>query len=331
MRNHARERRRLLAAASGAVLLAAAHSAAQAQGDSYPARPIRLVVPYGAGGPTDAHLRVVAQQASQLLGQLVVIENKPGANGTFGAVELARAQPDGYTLAVLPASVYREPYLNRVSFDPLKLSYVIGMTDYTFGLAVRREAPWKSWKEFAEDASRRPGQISVGAAGPVQTPSIVLSELVQSTGLQLNRVPYKGDSEQASDLLGGHIDAGVLSGVASQHIQSGRLRYLAMFTSSRVPQFPQVPTLRELGVDVVIESPYGIAAPAGLAPARLRIIHDAFKAGLESAQGRKILEQLNQPLNYRSPQEFEQYARSAYAREKTRMEHFKAGAGGTPQ
>jgi tripartite-type tricarboxylate transporter receptor subunit TctC len=88
--------------------------------------------------------------------------------------------------------------------------------------------------------------------------------------------------------------------------------------------------LTELGVDAVIESPYGIAAPAGLAPARLRIIHDAFKAALESAQGRKILEQLNQPLNYRSPQEFEQYARSAYAREKTRMERFKAVAGGTP-
>ena len=121
MRNHTRERRRLLVAASGAVLLAAAHFAVQAQGDSYPARPIRLVVPYGAGGPTDAHLRVVAQQASQLLGQPVVIENKPGANGTFGAVELARAQPDGYTLAVLPASVYREKYLNRVCFDPFML------------------------------------------------------------------------------------------------------------------------------------------------------------------------------------------------------------------
>lgn len=331
MRNHTRGRRGLLAAASGALLLAATQTPTWAQGDNYPARPIRLVVPYGAGGPTDAHLRVVAQQASQVLGQPIVIENKPGANGTFGAAELARAQPDGYTLAVLPASVYREPYLNRVSFDPMKLTYVIGLTDYTFGLAVRQDAPWKSWKEFAEDARKRPGQISVGAAGPVQTPSIVLSELAQSTGLQLNRVPYKGDSEQAADLMGGHIDAGVLSGVASQHIQSGRLRYLAMFTSGRVPQFPQVPTLRELGVDAVIESPYGIAGPAGLAPARVRVIHDAFKAGLESAQGRKILEQLNQPLNYRSPQEFEQYARSAYAREKTRMERFKAAAGGAQQ
>src|SRR5690606_14167567 len=129
------------------------------------------------------------------------------ANGTFGAAELARAQPDGYTVAVLPASVYREPYLNRVAFDPLKLSYIIGLTDYTFGLAVRQDAPWKNWAEFLADAKKRPGEISVGAAGPVQTPSIVLAELAGKAGIDLNRVPYKGDSDQASDLLGGHVDA----------------------------------------------------------------------------------------------------------------------------
>ena len=107
----------------------------------------------------------------------------------------------------------------------------------------------------------------------------------------------------------------------------GKVKTKGFFAKAGLQKNPQ----NEICVDAVIESPYGIAAPAGLAPARLRIIHDAFKAALESAQGRKILEQLNQPLNYRSPQEFEQYARSAYAREKTRMEHFKAGAGGTPQ
>ena len=294
---------------------------------TWPDKPIRLVVPYGAGGPTDAHMRVVAQQASSHLGQTVVIENKPGANGTFGAAELARAQPDGYTIAVLPASVFREPYLNRVAFDPLKLSYILGMTDYTFGLAVKQDAPWASWSDLLADARKRPGKISVGAAGPVQTPSIVLGELVEALGIDLTRVPYKGDSEQVTDLLGGHIDAGVLSGVASAHIQSGKLRYLAMFTPKRVPQFPQVPTLREQGVDIVIESPYGIAGPEGLAPQRLRVIHDAFKAALESAEGRRILDQLNQPVNYRNPQEFRQYAMEAFAREKGRMERFKAPSG----
>lgn len=320
-------RRRLLATASTAALAALLHPVAFAQAERYPAKPIRLVVPYGAGGPTDAHLRVVAQQAASLLGQPVIIDNKPGANGTFGAAELARAQPDGYTIAVLPASVYREPYLNRVNFDPMKLTYIIGLTDYTFGLAVRQDAPWKNWNDFLADARKRPGQISVGAAGPVQTPSIVLAEMAQKAGIALNRVPYKGDAEQATDILGGHVDAGILSGVASPHIQSGRMRYLAMLTPKRVPQFPDVPTLRELGVDAVVESPYGIAGPQGLPGDRVRVIHDAFKTALESPEGRKILDQLNQPINYRSPEEFAQYAKAAYAREKVRMEQFKAPTG----
>ena len=298
---------------------------------SFPTKPIKLVVPYAAGGPTDSHLRVLAQQASVLLGQAVVVENKPGANGTFGAAELARAQADGHTLAVLPASTYREPYLNKVAFDPLKLTYIIGLTDYTFGIAVKQDAPWQNWNDFVNDARKRPGKISVGAAGPIQTPSIALSELVQTAKIDLNRVPYKGDAEQAADLLGGHIDAGVLSGVASSHIQAGKMRYLVMLTPKRVAQFPQVPTLRELGVDAAIESPYGIAGPEGLAPERVRIIHDAFKIALESPEGRKILDQLNQPVNYRSPEDFAQYAKTAFAREKIRMERFKTASGASPQ
>lgn len=320
--------RRKLVAASMAASVGTLTSIAFAQGDRFPNKPIRLIVPFGAGGPTDGHLRVVAQQASSILGQSIVIENKPGANGTFGAAELARAQPDGYTIAVLPAAVYREPHLNKVAFDPLKLTYVIGMTDYTFGLAVKSEAPWKNWQEFLADVRKRPGKISIGAAGPIQTPSIVLGELVQKVAIDVNRVPYKGDAEQVNDLLGGHIDAGILSGVASAHIQGGRLRYLAMLTPKRVGQFSEVPTLRELGVDSVVESPYGIGGPEGLPPARVRVLHDAFKTALESPEGRKILDQFNQPLNYRSPEEFTQYAKDAFAREKTRMERFQPPTGG---
>lgn len=327
MHNDPASRRRLLAAACTAVLATALHPLAAAQGSGFPGKPIRLVVPYGAGGPTDVHLRVLAQQAGMRLGQPVIIDNKPGANGTFGAAELARAQPDGYTIAVLPGSVYREPYLNHVGFDPMKLTYIMGMTDYTFGLAVRQDAPWKNWAEFLADAKKRPGAISVGAAGPVQTPSIVLGELAAKAGIDLNRVPYKGDAEQANDLLGGHIDAGVLSGVASVHIQSGRLRYLAMLTPKRVPQFPDVPTLREQGLDAVVESPYGIAGPPELPPERVHVLHDAFKAALESPEGRRVLDQLNQPLHYRSPEDFAQYAKTAFAREKLRMEQFKAPSG----
>lgn len=300
---------------------------AAAQPAPYPDKPVRLVLPYGAGGPTDVHLRVVAQQASARLGQPIIIENKPGANGTFGAAEIARASADGYTLGVLPASVYREPHLNTVPFDPLTLTYIIGLSDYTFGLAVRQDAPWQTWQAFVEDARKRPGQISVGAAGPVQTPSLVLSELSQAAGIALNRIPYKGDAEQVSDLLGGHIEASILSGVSSAHIRSGTLRYLVMLTPERVKQFPDVPTLRELGLDAAIESPYGIAGPQGLAPERVQILHDAFHAALTSDEGLKVLDQLNQPLNHRDSAAFTRYAKDAFAREKERMAAFNAQGG----
>lgn len=317
-------RRRTLRALAISLVVVGALGLAHAQSGAFPNKPIQLIVPYGAGGPTDTHMRVLAQQASQMLGQIMVIDNKPGANGTFGAAALARAQPDGYTLAVLPASVYREPLLNKVSYDPLKLSYIIGLTDYSFGLAVQQNSPWTSWQDVVAAAKEAPDTVSVGAAGPVQTPSIVLRELMEMEQLRFNPIPYKGDSDLAADLLGGHVDAGILSGVASSYIHSGRLRYLVMFTPERVAQFPDVPTLRELGVNAAIESPYGIAAPEGLAPERLQLLHDAFKTALESEPSRKVLDQLNQPVHYRSAADFANYAKQALAHEKTRIEQLKA-------
>ncbi|MDH5856045.1 tripartite tricarboxylate transporter substrate binding protein [Lampropedia aestuarii] len=315
---------RTLAMSLAGACIAGPLALAHAQSGDFPNKPIQLIVPYGAGGPTDTHLRVLAQQASQILGQSVVLDNKPGANGTFGAAALARAQPDGYTLAVLPASVYREPLLNKVSYDPLTLSYIIGLTDYSFGLAVPQDSPWTSWQDVVAAAKAAPDTVTIGAAGPVQTPSIVLREVMEMERLPFNPIPYKGDSDLAADLLGGHVDAGILSGVASPYIHSGRLRYLVMFTPERVPQFAEVPTLRELGVNAVIESPYGIAAPQGLAPERLQVLHDAFKTALESEPGRKVLDQLNQPVNYRSAADFAAYAKQALAHERSRIEQLKA-------
>ncbi|THU05038.1 tripartite tricarboxylate transporter substrate binding protein [Lampropedia puyangensis] len=313
---------KLVAWGIGLTLVAMGSTAAW--GQSFPNKPIQLIVPYGAGGPTDTHMRVVAERASQLLGQNIVIENKPGANGTFGAAMLARAQPDGYTLSMIPASVYREPFLNKVQFDPAKFSYIINLTDYTFGLAVPANAPWQNWGDYLKDVKAHPGKISLGAAGPLATPAIVASEMADAQGISLNVVPYKGDADQANDLLGGHVDSGVLSGVASQHIKSGRLRYLAMFTAERVAQFPDVPTLRELGVDAVVESPYGIAGPEGMDPKVMAVLHDAFKAANASDASVKVLGNLNQPVNYRDSQAFRQYALDALQREEKRVAQLRA-------
>jgi tripartite-type tricarboxylate transporter receptor subunit TctC len=307
------------------TLAALCLAAAASWGQAYPQRPITLVVPCGAGGPTDQHLRAVAEEAGKALGQPIVLDNRPGASGTNAAAMLTRAAPDGYTLGVLPASVYREPFINKVPFDPASsFSYVILLSDYAFGLAVKADAPWKSWKDLAADAARRPGKINIGATGAVGTPRIVMDEVGEAARLQFNMIPFKGDAEVTNAILGGHIDAAPLSGVAVPHIDAGKMRYLVMLTPQRVKRYPQVPTLKELGIDAVIDSPYGIAGPAGMEPARVKVVHDAFKKALESVAGQRVLDQLNQPINYLGSEDYRRYALATSAREKERVARLRA-------
>lgn len=298
--------------------------AAAATGQTYPQRPITLVVPYAPGGPTDQHVRALADEAGKILGQPIVMDNRPGASGTNGAAALTRAAPDGYTLAVLPASVYREPYINKVPFDPrTSFSYVALLSDYAFGLAVKADAPWKSWKDFAADAAKRPGKLNVGATGAVGTPRIVMDEIGEAAKLQFNMVPFKGDADVTNAILGGHIDAAPLSGVAVPHIEAGKMRYLAMLTPQRVKRYPTLPTMKDEGIDAFIDSPYGIAGPAGMDPAQVKRVQDAFRKALESPASQRVLDQLNQPVNYLGSEDYRAYALASHAREKGRVERLR--------
>lgn len=315
-------RRRLLSVASAsiAIAIAALGFASGAIAAPYPERPITLIVPYAPGGPTDQHLRVLAEEAGKILGQPVLVDARPGSNGIHGAAAMPRAKADGYLLAVLPASVYREPHINKVGYDPAtSFSYVLMLSDYSFGLTVRADAPWKNWQEFAADAARRPGRINVGATGAAGTPRIVMDEVAAKTGLQFNMVPYKGDADVATAILGGHIDAAPLTGVAVPHIEAGKMRYLTMLTAERVARYPALPTLREEGVDAHIDSPYGIVGPAGMAPDVVQRLHDAFRQALDTPAGRRVLEQLNQPKNYMDPAAYRAYALAAFERERGRV------------
>ncbi len=282
----------------GLGLLAAAPwaaSRAQSSGTGFPNKPITLILPYAPGGLTDQHLRVVAEEAGKILGQPIVLDSRPGANGVTAAAALTRAAADGYTLGVLPASVYREPYINKVPFDPTtSFSYIALLSDYSFGLAVRQDAPWKTWADLVADAKKRPGVLNIGATGAMGTPRIVMEEALAAAGVKANVVTYKGDADVATAILGGHIDAAPLSGVAVPHIDAHKMRYLVMLTAQRVPRFPTLPTLKESGLDHFIDSPYGVAGPKGMDAARVAQLTAVFQKALLSPAGMKAMELLNQ-------------------------------------
>ncbi|MBP8298464.1 MAG: tripartite tricarboxylate transporter substrate binding protein, partial [Burkholderiales bacterium] len=169
---------RLLAAAA---LTGALCAPAAAQ--DFPTKAVTLIVPWPAGGSTDQHLRMVAQLASKHLGQPIVVENKPGAGGTLGAVTLATtAKPDGYTITQIPLGVLRFPHMQKTQFDPRKdFTYIIGLSGYTFGLVVRPDTPWKTLPEFVAAGKAKPGAISFGSTGSGTSPHLLMEDLQMKT------------------------------------------------------------------------------------------------------------------------------------------------------
>ncbi len=188
------DRRHLVRGLAAATALTAL--GARAQATPFPSRPVTLVVPFPAGGATDSLVRQIAELAGRELGQPVVVENKPGAAGVLGANHVVRAAPDGYTLSVLPEPVFRLPHLQKTAFDPMNdFSYVIHLSGYALGIAVRNDAPWRDWAGVVADAKKRPGQISYGTTGINGTMHVTVEEMAQRAGVRLNHVPYKGESE----------------------------------------------------------------------------------------------------------------------------------------
>ncbi len=284
---------------------------------TFPVKPVTLLVTFPAGGPTDIAGRALAEATSKYLGQPVVVENRPGATGTLGAAALVNAKPDGYTVSMTPITVLRLPHMENVAYDPLKdIQYVMGVSGYVFAVIVRSDAPWKSMAELIAAAKSSPGKISYGSHGIGGSVHLATEELSTAQGVKLNHIPYKGSADMLTAMLGGHLDVAVDSTGAVPHVAAGKARVLAVFTEKRVPVWPEVPSLTELGYGIVSTSPYGIGVPAATPPAIVRVLHDAFKKGLEDPIHLRTLEKYNQPVWYLSSEDYTRFAREQFERER---------------
>jgi len=292
----------------------------RAQG--YPERPVTLIVPWPAGGSTDVALRALGDAMAKHLGNRVVIDNKPGAGGTVGPGGMAaNAKPDGYTIAQIPITVFRMPHMQKVNFDPMSdFTYIIGLTGYTFGVVVRADSPWKTWKEFLAYAKANPGKVSYGTPGTGTTLHITMEEIAAREGIEWLHVPFKGAADNIAALAGGHIMANADSTGWADMVDSGRFRLLVTWGAQRTKRWPNVPTLQELGHGIVSNSPFGIAGPKGMDPKVVKILHDVIRKAMEDPVYLKTIERLDQEPWYLGTEDYARYARETYAKEKAAIE-----------
>ena len=311
--------RRQLIALMSATLCSAWALPASAQ--AFPNKPIKLVIAFPAGGPTDITMRALAEGASKVLGQPVIVDNKPGAGGSLPAQALQSAPADGYTLAQIPQSIFRLPYTTKMTWDPVKdISYVINVTGYAFGVIVPTASPFKSWADFVAYAKANPGKLSYGSTGNLTSPHLTMEHVAQKADIKLLHVPYKGSADLMQALLGGHLMAASDSTGFAPQVEAGKLRVLNTWGDKRLAKFPDAPTLKELGYDIVQNSPFGIGAPKNTPEAVVKRLHDAFKTAMEQPAYVDALHRYDMVPIYMSSAQYRQFAQDTFAREKTLIE-----------
>jgi tripartite-type tricarboxylate transporter receptor subunit TctC len=312
-------RRHFLAASGVALASVVAPSLVRAQ--SFPARPVRYICPWPAGGSTDGVIRALALSAGAALGQTIIVDNKPGAGGMLGAIELVNAKPDGYTLSQLPHGVFRIPHMQKVAFDTLKdFTWIACLTGYTFGFVVPASSPIKSIKDLVDFAKANPDKFTYGSTGTGTSPHLAVEEFAQMAGIKLTHVPFKGNADNMQALLGGHTMGATDATGWGPHVESGKLRLLATYGSKRTKRWPNVPTLDELGFRTVSDSPFGVCGPKGMDPNITKTIHDAFKKTLDDPAVIAAFDKYDQTTIYMDTPTYTKFARDSFVAEKSTIE-----------
>jgi tripartite-type tricarboxylate transporter receptor subunit TctC len=294
----------LIATAAAAAMLAAVATSAGAQ--DFPTRPVNLIVPWPAGGSTDIAMRAIAEVAAKHLGQPITIDNKAGGGGTVGpATMAATAKPDGYTIAQLPITVFRMPLMQQTTWDPAKdFSYIIHLTGYTFGVTTHVDSQFKSWKDVVAFAKANPGKVTYATPGAGTSLHIGMEQIAAKEGIKLTQVPFKGGAETNAAVLGQHTMLQADSTGWKPLVDGGKLRLLMVWTAKRSPNYPDAPTLQELGYPFVFDSPFGIAGPKGMDPKIVAKLHDAFKKAIDDPAVQATLAKYDMVVNYKNTADY---------------------------
>jgi tripartite-type tricarboxylate transporter receptor subunit TctC len=301
---------RIRAAIASIALFALHATLASAQ---YPERPITMIVPFPPGGLADTVARPVAEAMTTALKQPVVIENKSGAGGAIGMSFVAKSKPDGYTLLMGLSSLVVLPEADRIlgraqMFEVDQLKPIARFTADPTVLAVRADAPWKTYQEFIGDAKSKPDKYTYGSSGNYGTMHVPMAMLMNGTGGKMLHVPYTGAGPAIVGLLGGQVDA-LATGPATivQHVQAGKVRVLAHWGDARLASLPDVPSLKELGVPIDYAQWSGLFVPADTPAPIVEKLREAAKAAANDPKVRSVLQNAGSPILYQDAPDFARY------------------------
>ena len=309
----------------GALMGALLATAASAQ-EIFPSRPIQMIVPFPPGGVADITARPTAHVMTRLLKQSVVVVNKPGAGGSVGAAQAARAAPDGYTTLLALSSISVLPVADRLQgrppayelnqFAPIALI----SADPTV-LVVRADGPYQTLKDLVEAAKAKPGTINYGSSGVYGTLHVAMEIFAGAAGLKLFHIPYQGGGPAVAALLGGQIEA-LASGpsAAIGQIKGGKMRALAVWGDKRLAAMPEVPSMKELGYDATFYIWSGLFAPAATPPAILAILRDAARRTVEDPEFKEAMAKVETPIAYLDAPEFKAFVDKDAARLRVAVE-----------
>ena len=288
-------RHALTVAASLFALLGAAGASA----NDYPTHAIEIVVPFGAGGGTDALARAFADNARKHLAQPFVVNNKPGASGVIGWSDVVNSKPDGYKLALMTVELTILPHLGLSKFGVEEFVPIARMNADPAAITVKGDAPWNTIEEFIAAAKKSNGETKVGNSGNGSIWHLAAASVEDKTGAKFIHIPYQGAAPAVLSLLGGHIDAVAVSpGEVNTHVAGGKLKMLTVMADQRLKGFPEVPTLKERKIDLSIAAWRGLAAPKGTPPEVLAVLKTATRKVADDPAFKEALDKVNLGFAY---------------------------------
>ena len=305
-------------ALSRLLSLALLVASVSAQAQTFPDKPIRFILGFAAGGPTDLSVRALAAVAGRQLGQSLVVSNMTGAGGTLAMAELARAPADGYLISMHTSS-YKAmtAHTQKLSFDLDEVRTLLGYAEFRHLMFVKADAPWANIDELIAYGKANPGVLKFGHVGPGTSLQLQGLLYFRSAGVQVTDVPYRGSSEFTNAVLGGHVNVAFIDIAGIRALaRAGTARLLVTLTQQRFPEFPDVPTAIEKGIPgpELFNPMVGIAIRRGTPPDRVKRLHDALRRAIDDPEFVKALNDIGLKSGYTPPEAFDEVVTRAEAR-----------------